>query len=323
MAIGHGDYSEVAELIDHFVSRYTNPDTARQYRAELSALFAFAGAAHPRALTDAAVNHWVASARANNTRRGRLARACTFLRWCVRHGLADPTLVEELQSRENPLRATPPLYGKLQGTHPARWLTHEEAYGALVGTCDDSDVGRRDELVLRLGLAGMRVTEIIRLVVGDLQFGSEPVIQWIGKKNRPRKVAIGPSLLILIEDYLDRYVEAQRRPLRSTQPVVCRQKTGVGVGSISWGQPFKQPASVAQVVRLRAEEAGLGHVSPHDLGRTAAGILHRAVSEDGAHYFDLLDIQRVLGHANPATTMRSYIDPLDTGVIRRAAQVLD
>ena len=107
----------------------------------------------PGALTDAAVNHWVASARANNTRRGRPARACTFLRWCVRRDLADPALVEELQSRENPLRATPPLYGKLQGTHPARWMTHEEAYGSLLGVCDSSDVGRRDELVLRLGLA--------------------------------------------------------------------------------------------------------------------------------------------------------------------------
>ena len=64
-------------------------------------------------------------------------------------------------------------------------------------------------------------------------------------------------------------------------------------------------------------------MSPHDLRRTAAGILHRSVSEDGAHHFDLLDIQKVLGHANPATTMRSYIDPLDTGVIRRAAAVLD
>lgn len=73
--------------------------------------------------------------------------------------------------------------------------------------------------------------------------------------------------------------------------------------------------SVAKLVRLRAEEAGLGHMSPHDLRRAAAGILHRAVSEDGAHYFDLLDIQKVLGHANPAMTMRSYIDPLDTGVI--------
>jgi hypothetical protein len=92
-----------------------------------------------------------------------LARVCTFLRWCVRVGEADPALVEELSSRDNPLRATPPLYGKLQGTYPARWLTHEEAYGSLLGVCDrSSDVGRRDELVLRLGLAGMRVTEIIR-----------------------------------------------------------------------------------------------------------------------------------------------------------------
>jgi hypothetical protein len=47
------------------------------------------------------------------------------------------------------------------------------------------------------------------------------------------------------------------------------------------------------------------------------------VSEDGAHHFDLLDMQKVLGHANPVTTMRSYIDPLDTGAIRRAAAVLD
>jgi integrase len=164
-----------------------------------------------------------------------LARVCTFLRWCVRVGEADPALVEELSSRDNPLRATPPLYGKLQGTYPARWLTHEEAYGSLLGVCDrSSDVGRRDELVLRLGLAGMRVTEIIRLSVGDLRLDSEPTIEWIGKKNRPRKVAIGPALFGLLDDYLDRYVDALRRPLRSSDPVVCRQKTGVGVGSISW-----------------------------------------------------------------------------------------
>jgi integrase len=192
-----------------------------------------------------------------------------------------------------------------------------------IGTWDRSDIGIRDELVFRLGLAGIRVTEVIRLVVGDLRLGAEPVIQWIGKKSRPRKIAIGPSLHRLLDDYLDRYVEALRRPLRSSDPVVCRQKTGPGIGNVSWGNPFKQPCSIQKLVAARADEAGLGHMSPHDLRRTAAGILHRAVSDDGAHYFDLLDIQRVLGHANPATTMRSYIDPIDNGVIRRAAQVLD
>ena len=59
-------------------------------------------------------------------------------------------------------------------------------------------------------------------------------------------------------------------------------------------------------------------MSPHDLRRTAAGILHRSRDDDGAHYFDLLDIQKVLGHADPATTMRSYLDPLDTRRVRAA-----
>jgi integrase len=83
------------------------------------------------------------------------------------------------------------LYGKLQGAYPARWLTHAEAYGALLGTCDPSDVGRRDELVLRLGLAGMRAAEVMNLTVRALQLGREPMITWIGKKDRPRKVAVG------------------------------------------------------------------------------------------------------------------------------------
>lgn len=61
----------------------------------------------------------------------------------------------------------------------------------------------------------MRVAEIIHLVVGDLQFGSEPVIQWIGKKNRPRKVAVGPSLLTLLDDYLGRRLAT---PPRGTRP---------------------------------------------------------------------------------------------------------
>ena len=266
------------------------------------------------------MNQWAGAARANNTRRGRLARACTFLRWCVRHGHADPVLVEELQSRENPLRATPPLYGKLQGKYPARWLTHDEAFGQLLGTCDESDLGLRDALVLRLGLAGMRVAEIAHLTVGDLRADS---IEWIGKKNRPRKASIGPALSQLLADYLGRYEAALGRPLAPTDPVVCREKPGHGRGQVSWGSPFAQPCSIHRLVTLRASAANLGHVSPHDLRRSAAGILHHAIAADGGHLFDLLDIQRVLGHSDPATTMRSYIDPMDTGVLARAAVVLD
>ena len=60
-------------------------------------------------------------------------------------------------------------------------------------------------MALRLGLAGMRVAEIIRVRVGDLHLSHDPTIEWIGKKNRARKVAIGPAMLELLTDYLARY----------------------------------------------------------------------------------------------------------------------
>ena len=86
--------------------------------------------------------------------------------------------------------------------------------------------------------------------------------------------------------------------------------------------PGQQPDAVLRG-RRPGVGAGLGHVAPHDLRRTAAGILHNAVGEDGGHRFDLLDIQRVLGHSDPATTMRSYLEPMRTDVLDRAAEFLD
>jgi hypothetical protein len=66
-------------------------------------------------------------------------------------------LLEVLAGRDNPLRQIPRLYGKVQGQRPARWLSHEEAFGQLIGACrDGTDLGTRDEALIRLGLAGMR-----------------------------------------------------------------------------------------------------------------------------------------------------------------------
>ena len=82
-------------------------------------------------------------------------------------------------------------------------------------------------------------------------------------------------------------------------------------------------SAIGVLVLRAAHRADLGHVAPHDLRRTAASILHAAKSADGGHHFDLLDIQRVLGHADPATTMRCYIEPMDTAIMDKAAIFLD
>ncbi|HUI02404.1 MAG TPA: site-specific integrase [Acidimicrobiales bacterium] len=182
----------------------------------------------------------------------------------------------------------------------------------------------RDEVVLRLGLAGMRAAEITSLRIGDLHLDHDPpTIAWIGKASRSRRLVPGPALVRLLGRSLTAYEEHIGRRLRDDHPVVCRRKPGAGQGQVSWGHPIARTCSIQDIVRSRATQAGLGHLSPHDLRRSAAGILHRARSADGGHLFDLRDIQQVLDHADPATTQRSYLDPLGTGTKERAASYLD
>jgi integrase len=305
--------------------RYSNANTRRYYERDLKALFVFAGVDHPGLLTESVVLAWCGQGRANNTVRNTLSRACTFLRWCVRQGEADAALVEALMSRDNPLRQIPRLYGKVHGVRPARWLSRDEAFEGLIGACrDGTDLGLRDEALIRLGLAGMRAAEIIHLCIGDLRLhDAEPRIEWIGKKRRSRVIVPGPSLVTTLDSLIDRRQQLLCRPLDANEPVICCGKSGAGSGQLVADRAIAQTVSVQQIVARRAQMAGLGHVAPHDLRRTAAGLLHRSVGPDGSHHFDLLDIQKVLGHSDPATTMRSYLDPLDTGVLSRASRVLD
>jgi integrase len=250
----------------------------------------------------------------------RTSQATTFLRWCLREGVIAGNPAEHLRDADSPLRTFRRTFGKVQSKHPGRWLTHDEAYGQLVASCQDGTIiGLRDEIILRLGLAGMRLAEIGSLTVGDV--ARLPTITWTGKGRKPRQMTAGERLVDAIRRYLVHYPKPQ-----GDDPLICRQVMGAarqgGLRRLCWGHA-PQPRSLYWIVNQRGKAAGLGHISPHDLRRSAAGILHRAVSDDGAHYFDLLDIQRVLGHADPATTMKSYLEPMDTAVLDRAAAHLD
>jgi len=110
--------------------------------------------------------------------------------------------------------------------------------------------------------------------------------------------------------YHTAYLQGER--LRSSKPAPA----------IAWGEPLGYTAAWDLLAR-RATLAGLGHVTPHDLRRATATILYQARTADGAHLYDLLDIQRVMDHSDPATTQRSYLDHLDTEVKSRAGETLD
>jgi integrase len=259
---------------------------------------------------------------ANNSVRCRVTAILSFLAYAADEGHPIPNVkpVRRL------LKSYPRTYGKSQGRRPGRWLTYDEAFGKLVAACrDDSIVGLRDEIVIRLGLSGLRASEIRNLRWHDVQTkGARPQITFTGKGNRPANVTLSPTLVGLLRE-----LQRARRSSTGTwpttdTPVIPNRNQHRGTDNpIRWDAPLNRNTSVYDIVTRRAAAAGLGHVAPHDLRRSAAGILHRSVDTSGAHHYDLLDIQRVLRHANPAITMRSYLEPIDTDVLDRAARTLD
>ncbi len=327
------------ETVRRFCSeRWTNPASVQRNEYILRRLVRDLGVLTVSELTGPAVIRWCSGTDsprplANNTIRGRAQVAVALLRWCARSGIPapDPAL---LTDRESPLRQFRPTYGKAQSPYPPRWLTREEAYSTLLSAVDSSTpMGLRDEIVLRLGLSGVRATEIVGLTVGDLRDmdTDRPSLYWTGKRYKPLHISLGPQTAGAVRRYLGAYEAALGRSPAAVDPLICRRRPGrtatgqahqldygTGLASGTSGR-----AAIWNVVIRAAEAAGLGHVAPHDLRRSAAGILHRDKAPDGSHRFDLLDIQKVLHHADPVTTMKCYLDPMDTEVLDRAAALLD
>jgi len=159
-----------------------------------------------------------------------------------------------------------------------------------------------------------------------------PSLHWTGKRYKPLSIALGPQTVEALRSYLADYrANLGGNDPDPVAPLICRRLPGrTATGrphSLDYGTGLAPGASgraaIWNIVTKAAQQAGLGHVSPHDLRRSAAGILHREKGQDGSHRFDLLDIQKVLHHADPVTTMKCYLDPMDTEVMDRAAKVLD
>ncbi len=317
---------DLADIIDQYASRYPNPRTALRSHRMVTALFRFTGRQTVAEITETDILRWATDADpANNTVYQRACWARSFLRYCVRIGLVTTNAAEHLGDPDSPLRTYHRTYGKVQSANPGRWLTHDEAYGRLLAACQTgTTLGLRDEIAIRLGLLGMRAAEVRSLTWKN--FEQLPTITWTGKGRKPRQATAGNALVTALGAYRAAYEQATGT-ITPDLPVICpavqgTRRYGPSQARLDYGTPAGERL-YSYIVQTRAEQAGLGHVAPHDLRRTAAGILHRATDEHGAHHFDLLDIQKVLGHSDPATTMRSYLEPMQTDVLDRASLVLD
>lgn len=183
-------------------------------------------------------------------------------------------------------------------TLPAgRALSAEELH-QLTAVCEQTPLGIRDATIIALLYGcGLRREELVALDLDDYR-KSEQELRIRGKGNKERSVPVG-------------HVQAAL-----THWLAIRgQEDGPlfwGLGNRNRGGRLTDQA-IYNMLRKRAKQAGVAHMSPHDLRRTFISDLLDA----GA---DIVTVQKMAGHADPGTTSR--YDRRDKRVQHEAAALL-
>ncbi|MGH7561101.1 MAG: site-specific tyrosine recombinase XerD [Gemmatimonadales bacterium] len=155
----------------------------------------------------------------------------------------------------------------------------------LLGTPSaDQPLGWRDRALLELGYgAGLRVSELCGLIVGDLLLG-DGLVRVLGKGGKQRLVPIGRKIIGPVSVYL-----------HTTRPALDRGKTGGRVLLNARGGPLSRTGAWGILKRLVRRAGITKRVTPHTLRHSFATHL----LEGGA---DLRAVQEMLGHADLSTT---------------------
>lgn len=187
-------------------------------------------------------------------------------------------------------------------TLPAGRSLNRGEIAALLGVCEDDAAGRRDAALIGvLYGTGARRAEAVALDLADYDVDGGSLRVRSGKGRKERELYLPDDCVPMLE----RWIEFRGN---GSGPLFAPINKG---GFIERRRLSGQ--AVLLILGRRAELAGVDHFSPHDLRRTFAGdMLDAGV--------DLVTVQGMLGHANPATTGR--YDRRGDRAKRRAANLL-
>lgn len=162
---------------------------------------------------------------------------------------------------------------------------------AMMRVCgeDTTDAGRRDAAIIALGYAaGLRRAELAALALGSIltDDGEVITVRVMGKRAKERLVYLDNGAALALRAWI-RARGAQPGPLFYA---------GRKGGHIQAGEGMTSQA-IHDVVLRRAEQAGIPHVSPHDLRRSfVSDLLDSGV--------DIATVAAMAGHASVQTTAR-------------------
>jgi site-specific recombinase XerD len=141
---------------------------------------------------------------------------------------------------------------------------------ALLKVCEGSDfAARRDMALFRTFIdTGARLSEIANLRMENVDLDDQ-TLTVVGKGSRVRVLPIGAKTVKAI----DRYLRVRRSDLAE-----------LWIG----GKGPMTPSGIAQMIRRRASQAGIGHIHPHQFRHTFA---HRWLASEGTEG----DLQEIAG----------------------------
>lgn len=191
-----------------------------------------------------------------------------------------------LMSHEDYARAAD-IRGVENSTLPAGRDVSPAELEALLQTCaaDPSPAGVRDAALIAVAYCGLRRDEIAHLDMDNYTQENGQLLVLHAKRGRQRSIYLAEGAVQALGDWLE---------LRGTAPgaLFCPVNKG---GRVTVRRMSNQV--VYNVLAKRAHQAGVAHLSPHDMRRTSTGDMLDA-------NVDIATVARYMGHANVNTTFR-------------------
>ena len=183
---------------------------------------------------------------------------------------------------------------------------NQEEIAALMEVCFNEcnpNIGERDSaLIALLRGAGLRRSEAVNLDLSDFDTSTGATRVRNGKGGVDRTAYVPEGTVLVLQTWLDIRGSA-------AGPLLCHVKKG---GTVVLRR--LTPQAVLFLLNKRANEAGVAPFSPHDFRRTFVSDLLDAG-------IDMVTVQKLAGHQDPATTSR--YDKRGEETQRRAVQVLN
>lgn len=221
------------------------------------------------------------------TSSGRITKAqvqlCAILDFAVDHGLLAKNPCRKSNGRISKI-ALP----KTDRTRPIMALTPDEL-NRLADAC-----GQFKTLVLLAGMTGLRWAELIGLQVQDISEGSKfiQVTRSLSEVNgnfHPGGTKTGQTRVVYLPEMLQSRIHVLTVG-KKAEDLIFTNSAGKPISLSNFSKRILQPAIVASEIP---------RITPHDLRHTAASI---AIAS-GAN---VLSVANMLGHSNPAITLKRY-----------------